>query len=298
MNDFFNKIPIVAPTPTPFTNDEVNYEKLSNNIEKWHNTSISGFVLGSHGGEELHTSIDEKRQIIDTVVETNNKQKVIIAGIETPSPKVALNLIDDYASRGVDFVRIRIPGRFKKGSLYSESVVKYFENILSDSALPVIVIHQPRTSLEPDVSPEELSVISEIEGIVAYIISLNFRWETVIPKIISKKIYLWTCNGSLLFPGASIGATGACLFFGIWAPEKCREIIKLTLNGNSEEAISLQKNLISADYIGMSRGVGALKYGLNLLGYDATVPRLPTKPLSKDDQKLLKSAFKDALILD
>ena len=78
MNDFFEKIPIVAPTPTPFTNDEVNYEKLSNNIEKWHNTSISGFVLGSHGGEELHTSIDEKRQIIDTVVETNNKKKVII----------------------------------------------------------------------------------------------------------------------------------------------------------------------------------------------------------------------------
>ena len=32
MNDFFKKIPIVAPTPTPFTNDEVDYEKLSNNI--------------------------------------------------------------------------------------------------------------------------------------------------------------------------------------------------------------------------------------------------------------------------
>ena len=29
MNDFFNKIPIVAPTPTPFTNDEVDYKKLT-----------------------------------------------------------------------------------------------------------------------------------------------------------------------------------------------------------------------------------------------------------------------------
>ena len=298
MNDFFKKIPIVAPTPTPFTNDEVDYEKLSNNIEKWHNTSISGFVLGSHGGEEFHLSNDEKRQIIDTVVETNNKKRVIIAGIETPSPKVALNLINDYASRGVDFVRIRIPATFRKGSMYSEGVVNYFENILRDSPLPVIVIHQPRTSLDPDISPEELSVISEIDGIVAYIISLNFRWETVIPKIISKKIHIWTCNGSLLFPGASIGATGACLFFGNWAPDKCREIIKLTLDGNFEKAISLQKNLISADYIGMSRGVGALKYGLNLLGYDATVPRLPTKPLSTDDQKLLNNAFKNASILE
>ena len=46
MKNFFTQIPIVAPTPTPFKDDEVDYQKLSSNIEKWLTTSISGFVLG------------------------------------------------------------------------------------------------------------------------------------------------------------------------------------------------------------------------------------------------------------
>ena len=297
MKNFFTQIPIVAPTPTPFKDDEVDYQKLSSNIEKWLTTSISGFVLGSHGGEEFHLSNEEKKTIIDTVVQTNNKNRVVIAGIETPSPKVALNLIDDYANRGVDFVRIRIPQRHRKGAEFSDGVVDYFEKILKDSVLPVIVIHQPRTSLDPDVTAEDLGLISQFDEVVAYIISLNFRWDTVVTKVLSEDVYLWTCNGSLLFPGASIGATGACLFFGNWAPEKCREIIRLTMDGNYLAAIKLQDTLISADYIGMTKCVASLKYCLNLLGYEATVPRSPTKPLSLSDQDLIKKSFISASIL-
>ena len=82
MKNFFTQIPIVAPTPTPFKDDEVDYQKLSSNIEKWLTTSISGFVLGSHGGEEFHLSDQEKFQILATVVQVNDGHLELVVALE------------------------------------------------------------------------------------------------------------------------------------------------------------------------------------------------------------------------
>ena len=52
-----SSIPVVAPTPTPFTGkDKPDYDLLAGNIEKWMATGLSGFVVGSYGGEEFHLS--------------------------------------------------------------------------------------------------------------------------------------------------------------------------------------------------------------------------------------------------
>ena len=127
---FKHEIPIVAPTPTPFYKDRVDYDRLGRNIEKWIKTDLSGFVLGSYGGEEFHLSDDEKFQILDTVVEVNGGRRAIIAGIDEPSANVAIELADNYKKNGADFVRIRIPqpssfGRSSKG------VLDYFEYLFA-----------------------------------------------------------------------------------------------------------------------------------------------------------------------
>ena len=47
----------------------------------------------------------------------------------------------------------------------------------------------------------------------------------------------------------------------------------------------------------MDKGVAALKSGLNMLGYETTVPRAPTRPLNSDEESELREAFKTAGIL-
>ena len=172
-------------------------------------------------------------------------------------------------------VRVRIPKIPDKHG--SESVVDYFEIVTRNSPVPVIPIHQPKLAMDVDATPEEIGEITNLEGIYAYIISLNFRWESRLPSLINPQVQLWTCNGSLLMPGAMIGAEGACLFFANWAPD-----------------LIIQESLVPADYIGMSKGVAALKAGLNLLGYKATKPRKPTPELSTEEIKELKHAFQKA----
>jgi dihydrodipicolinate synthase/N-acetylneuraminate lyase len=151
--------------------------------------------------------------------------------------------------------------------------------------------------MDVDATPEEIGEITNLEGIYAYIISLNFRWESRLPSLINPQVQLWTCNGSLLMPGAMIGAEGACLFFANWAPDLCRKVISLVKSGSFNEAQIVQESLVHADYIGMSKGVAALKAGLNLLGYKATKPRKPTPELSTEEIKELKHAFQEAGML-
>ncbi len=211
------------------------------------------------------------------------------------SPTVASMQAEEYAKIGADMVRVRIPKIPKEQG--SESVVDYFEIVTRNSPVPVIPIHQPKLAMDVDATPEEIGEITNLEGIYAYIISLNFRWESRLPPLINPQVQLWTCNGSLLMPGAMIGAEGACLFFANWAPDLCRKVISLVQLGHFDEAQIVQKSLIHADYIGMNKGVAALKAGLNLLGYKATKPRKPTPKLSIEEIKELKHAFQQAGIL-
>ena len=289
-------IPIVAPTPTPFDhNDKPDLQLLEENILQWVGTGLSGFVIGSYGGEEFHLSQTEKTEIIKTVSQAHQGQKFVIAGIDTLSPTVAAMQAEEYAKVGADMVRVRIPKIPDKHG--SESVVDYFEIVTRNSPVPVIPIHQPKLAMDVDATPEEIGEITNLEGIYAYIISLNFRWESRLPSLINPQVQLWTCNGSLLMPGAIIGAEGACLFFANWAPDLCRKVISLVKSGNFNEAQIVQESLIHADYIGMSKGVAALKAGLNLLGYKATKPRKPTPELSTEEIKELKHAFQKAGVL-
>lgn len=291
-----DSIPIVAPTPTPFDhNDKPDLQLLEENISRWVGTGLSGFVIGSYGGEEFHLSQTEKTEIIKTVSQAHQGQKFVIAGIDTLSPTVASMQAEEYAKVGADMVRVRIPKIPDKNG--SDSVVDYFEMVARNSPVPVIPIHQPKLSMDVDATPEEIGEITDLEGIYAYIISLNFRWESRLPSLINPQVQLWTCNGSLLMPGAMIGAEGACLFFANWAPDLCRKVISLVKSGNFNEAQIIQESLVPADYIGMSKGVAALKSGLNLLGYKATKPRKPTPELSKEEVKELKHAFQQAGIL-
>jgi len=291
-----DSIPIVAPTPTPFDhNDKPDLQLLEENISRWVGTGLSGFVIGSYGGEEFHLSQTEKTEIIKTVSQAHQGQKFVIAGIDTLSPTVASMQAEEYAKVGADMVRVRIPKIPDKHG--SDSVVDYFEMVARNSPVPVIPIHQPKLSMDVDATPEEIGEITDLEGIYAYIISLNFRWESRLPSLINPQVQLWTCNGSLLMPGAMIGAEGACLFFANWAPDLCRKVISLVKSGNFNEAQIIQESLVPADYIGMSKGVAALKAGLNLLGYKATKPRKPTPELSIEEIRELKQAFQQAGIL-
>ena len=288
---------VVAPTNMPFNSDEsLDLDALSRNVDKFCETALSGFVVGSYGGEEFHMGEPEKVLSIKTVVEAHAGRKFVIAGIDALSPTEAVRLSNLYAEAGADMVRVRIPPAAGKGT--AAPIQDYFEQVTSKSPIPVVIIHQPKTPMGVDVTPAEVRDITSFENVFAYIMSLNYRYECRISSFVSDAVKFWTCNGSLLMPGGMIGAVGACLLFGNWGPHIARDIIQACLDGRYAEARELQERINRIDFLGMSWGVGVQKTGLSLLGYEGTVPRKPNLPLSDTQISEVKDALIEARILN
>jgi len=288
---------IVAPTNMPFRADEsLDLDALARNVDKFSKTALSGFVVGSYGGEEFHMGEPEKVAAIKTVAEAHAGRRFVIGGIDALSPTEAVRLANLYAEVGADMVRVRVPPANR--GVNSAPIQDYFEQVTSESPVPVVVIHQPKTPMGIDLTKEELRDISAFDNVFAYIMSLNYRYECRMAQFLDEKVKLWTCNGTLLMPGGMIGAVGACLLFGNWGPHIARDIIQACLDGRYAEAREMQERINNVDSIGMGWGVGVQKTGLNLMGYEGTVPRKPNLPLNEAQTEEMRQALIEAGIMN
>jgi 4-hydroxy-tetrahydrodipicolinate synthase len=287
---------VVAPTPMPLHEDDsIDHDKLARNIEKWLKTPLGGFVVGSAGGEEYFLSEDERVAAVRTVARANGGKKLVIGGLDNPSTTETLRLAGMMAEAGADMVRVRIPQTASGGN--TGSAAPYFEEVTRNSPLPVVVIHQTWQTGGFAATPEEIGQICSMDNVVAYIFWHNIRFESYVRSFVPSRVKFWTPNGSLLLPGVLIGADGACCFFANWGPDIAVEIMQLGLARRFKEAQELQRKVIWADFLGMKHGVAALKAGLNMLGYETTVPRRPTMSLGAREAEELRRAFVEAGLL-
>ena len=282
---------IVAPTPNPIrADDSIDHDALARNVRRWLDTPLSGFVVGSAGGEETFLGDDERVSAVRTVAEAHEGKRFVIGGIDNPSTSNSLRLAEAMADAGADLVRVRIP--------LGVDVVAYYREVVKNSPVPVVVIHQTFDRQPFAATPEQIGDICSMDNVFGYITGGNIRLESRTRQFVPANKKFWICNGSILLHGALIGANGACMFFGNWAPHLVKEIMTLGMAGKFVEAREIQRRILDADYIGMKYGVAALKAGLNLIGFEGTRPKRPNPPLGEKETEELAAAFRKAGILD
>lgn len=288
---------VIAPTPLPWDrSDRLDTDALASNVDRWSRSVLSGFVVGSAGGEETYLSEHELLTAIRTVAEAKADIQDVIGGIDNPSSTETLRRAEAMAAAGADLLRIRIPQSTAGGT--RGNAVEYFTQVMSRSPLPVVVIHQTWQTGGFAATPQEIGEICHLDGVRAYIFWHNLRYESYVRGFLPLGLPFWCPNGSLLLPSATIGADGACCFFATWSPERVREVLVLCASGRIEEARMAQESLLHADFIGMRDGVAALKAGLDLLGMAGGLPRAPDAALSHPARAELATALRRASLID
>lgn len=283
---------VVAPTPTPFdAEDRVDHGMLARNIERLMATSLSGFVLGTINGEENALSEDEKAAIVGTVAGVAGAERLIIAGIDNPSPADTVRQATRYAGLGADLIRVRIPRGREPGEL-----IAYFTEVLIRSPVPVVVIHQTPTH-EPAAPPEVLGAICQMDNVYGYVTDHDIRFESWVRPGVPEGRKFWTCNGSLLLPGVLIGANGAMMWLGNVAPELAVEIVRLGHQGKFNPAREKQAIASRLDGVINRYGVAGVKAALELQGWEGMRPRSPARVVSYEVRVILETELRDAGLL-
>jgi dihydrodipicolinate synthase/N-acetylneuraminate lyase len=289
--------PLVAlPMVTPFNEqDQVDYDAAQRNVERWINTPISAYIIGSQSGEEFYMSEPERVGLVRHVTEALDGDRFTVGGIDCPSVAETLRQAERHAEAGAEMVRVRFPRS-------EASVVPYFEQVLPRCPLPVLLMHQSDptsfgVAARPAASPEVLGAVTSMEHVYGYVTDHDMRFEARVRRYVPNDKRFWICNGSMILSGTLIGCNGTTTAFAnIW-PEALHELLLLGMDGKYDQGEALQEQIRVIDEIMLPYLAAGIKACLGLMGFEGMTPRRPTNPMPADELQRLEQAMRQAKLI-
>ena len=279
MNSKFHGI--FAALTTPFQEDRFSLDKLKENVQKYNQHELSGYVVGGSTGEFLYLSEEECLSALETVKDYSSPDKKIIAGTARESTFHTVDFTNRAADAGADAALVMLP-HYYKSLMDTEALKSHFLTLADYSRIPVIIYNIPRnTGVFPDAELIlELSRHPNILGIKDSSGNLAF-FEGIITRFPQEKVYLLGA-GSLLLSGLMLGASGGILTMAAVAPEICVRLYSLVEAKKWDKARQLQLDLLPLNQaITVKYGIPAAKYALDLRGFYGGACRSPLLPLKK-----------------
>lgn len=288
---------IFPPITTPFKNGQIAYDELASNVRRWNRTGINGFVVLGSNGEYVYLSEDEKRKVVDTVVQSSSADMPVIVGSGSESTQETIRSTKIYADLGANAALVVTPHYFG-GKMSSIALENHFAQVADKVPIPIMIYSVPKfTHLEMTAdSIIRLSKHPNIIGIKESSGNVGFLGELINRVDVNFNLVVGTA--SALFGALTLGCVGGILALANLAPEKCVEIFRLVEKGDAKAAKKLQLKMIPVNKaVTTTYGISGLKAAMDLLGYFGGAPRLPLLPISQKDRSRIEEILQQADLL-
>jgi 4-hydroxy-2-oxoglutarate aldolase len=289
---------VFPPIATPFINGKVAYDKLASNVEKWSLTGLKGLVVLGSNGEYVYLSEEEKRTVVDSVVQSATKEMLIIAGTGCESTGETLRLTEDCARLGAHAALVVTP-HYYAGRMDEAALMKHFSELADHSPIPILLYNVPKFT-HINMAAEFVARLSEHPNIVGLKDSSgNVIQLQEILNGVAKDFSVLVGTAGVLFSGLTIGCVGAISALANVAPEACLKIFDQVKAGDLEAARKLQLKMIPVNQaVTAVYGVPGLKVAMDMLGYFGGDPRLPLQPASEKEKSEIEAILKKAGLMN
>jgi len=286
---------IFPPIATPFDhNGDLYKAKAKQNIEKWNQTGLSGYVVCGSTGESVMLTTEEKTKLWEWVAEHAAADKLLLAGTGMESVRETVALTNLAASLGYKSAMVRTPHYYKNLLNRKEAQTLHFRAVADQAKIPIMIYNWPQaTGL--DIPVEAVVELSEHPNIIA-IKESSGNLEKVMQMIREVKPGFQVLVGSAptLAPAFAVGAVGAVVAFANAAPYACITIWEAHRTREAEAAMDWQNRIARAAYLVTTKyGVPGLKYAMDLNGYYGGPPRLPLVVPGPEAKREIEEAFRE-----
>lgn len=276
---------------TPFNEDGVNYKVFKDMIENQIKEGVDSIIVCGTTGESSTMSEAERKETIKFVVDTVNKRIPVIAGTGSNNTNSAIEMTKYAESVGVDGVLVVTPYYNKTTQ---KGLIEHYKVIANNTSLPIIMYSVPsRTGV--NILPETCLELSKIDNIVAIKeASGNISQVAKIASLCGDNLAIYSGNDDQIVPVLSVGGIGVISVLSNIEPKFTHQMVYDYFNGDIKEAT--RKQLASLNLIeNLFSEVNPIpvKAGLNIIGYDYGIPRLPLIEMSEDKKENLKKAIKE-----
>jgi 4-hydroxy-tetrahydrodipicolinate synthase len=286
---------IIPPMITPFDDDEkVDCKTIKKMTNYLIDAGVHGvFPLGSTG-EGYGIDFDEKRKVIETVLEATNKRVPVYAGTGAITTKESIKLTEMATKIGVDALSVITPYFISPNE---EELYTHYKEIASSTDLPIILYNNPgRTGV--DLSLELIVRLSNIDNIVGIKDSSGDMTKAAeIVRHIGSDFSVLAGRDTLIYGFLAYGAHGSVAATANIVPELVISIYELFQKGEHQASLEAQFKLAP---LRMAFSLGSfpviMKEGLKLRGIDVGNTLKPIKPLTEEAREKLKKIINNVSI--
>ena len=275
---------------TPFDDNGVNFNEFKKLIEFQISEGVDALIVCGTTGESSTMTLEERKQTIKFAVKTANHRVPIIAGTGGNCTQSVIDFTKWAETAGVDGALIVTPYYNKTTQ---SGLIAHYTAIANSTKLPIILYSVPsRTGV--NITPETCFELSKISNIVAIKeASGNLSQIAEIKALCRENLHVYSGNDDQIIPILSLGGLGVISVLSNVAPKYTHEMVINYLNGKIIEAQDMQLDaiyLIKALFSEVNPI--PIKAALNMLGYNAGIPRLPLIEMSEKGKEKLEKELK------
>jgi len=286
---------------TPFDeNDEVNYDVLRQLVGFQAENHSTGLLLMGSTGEAILLTADERKKIIDTVLDEARGKIPVMVGVAAMTTKQTIENAKYAKDAGADLGLIVQPPYIKpkQSSLY-----KYFKDVADAVDIPLAIYNNPERC-GVNIEPETIARLARHENIVAIKEAGPNPYGVMRTVELTRgefNVLCCDCAFYALIPVVmASGGKGTSNVTGSLCPREIAIISKPWTNyedvTNMREALYKYLPLIRMMY--SETNPVPLKYAMNLVGADVGKPRKPLMELSEQNQNTMRQTMERLGVLD
>ena len=270
---------ILPALMTAFTEDGIDCPKVAAHTKKLADAGVHGLYVGGSSGEMILMTEDERKTLLETVMESVGDRLTVIAHVGTTSTRGSLELARHAEKCGAHALSSVTPLYYKYGF---REVKHYYERLAGETSLPVIIYNIPAltgTTLTT-AQLEEILSIPNVGG-MKFTASDFFQLERIRSEFPDKVFY----NGSdeMLCSGLAAGADGGIGTTYNFMPKTILAIYNAFRANDAATALKYQSKANEAIALVLKHGVmPASKMLLKLNGTDYGECREPFMPLGEE----------------
>ncbi len=281
---------------TPFRDGEVDYDRLTGNVEHQIAEGIDGLVPVGTTGESPTLSHDEHDKVIEAVVKAAAGRVPVIAGTGSNATDEALRLTQHAKEVGAD-ASLQVNPYYNKPT--QEGLYRHFMAIADGVDLPMVLYNIPgrcgvamtaatvsRLAAHPNVV-----AVKEATG------SLDLASE-IAALCDPERFTILSGDDSLTLPLASVGAKGVVSVLANLLPARVKALADAVLSGDTAQARRLHLDLFPI-FKGMFIETNPIpiKTAMALAGKDTGELRLPMCEMAGDNREKLEKLLKEQGVL-
>ena len=280
---------------TPFKDGKVNFDTLGKLIDFQINGGTDALViLGTTGEPSTMTESEKEETITYSVKRAGGKIKIIV-GVGSNDTSKAVASAQRAEKLGADGV-LAVTPYYNKCT--QRGIFEYYKAICSATHLPVIAYNVPsRTgvNITPDTA-EKLATLKNLAGIKEASGNMAQVCETM--RRVRGKTDIFSGEDALNLPILSIGGAGVISVVSNVVPAEVKKVYSLVKEGNFGKANELQDKLLPLiDACFIEVNPIPVKEAMNMLGFDAGIPRPPLTGLEEEHKAVLMKELKKAVKL-